>query len=352
MKTIETLLESVKLNGGHEMLLTPYSEPRVKTLGGWVPLETEKIDSKSVKNLLFSILNEQQKIDLTQYGFIIGSVSIQSGLNISFKIIKNKLGFVGQIKEIETTSNSKTKVFLTSNLKDQLLKCKGLIFLSGPACSGKTTLLSECIDFINQNTNNYISLIESTVQNIHFSKESILNQIEVGSNKMDESLWRSIENSDIIAVDLPFTSFNFEKAIEMSEAGKLVIMTIAVDEFSSLLNRVNQFFVGAAQKYIIERWLKQMNVFVNLRLIQNQFDDYSSAQEIIIFNDQIREFLRGSQLSEVYNYILNFGDKVGMKTLNQSIMNLYIKNKIHIKEAFANSPQPDELDKMIGDLGV
>lgn len=352
MEQVLNLVNLTKKKNSNEILLVPYSEPRFRTDQGWQPLIEQKWDGLNVKEAIYSILTEKQKDHLQTDGVIIGSVSVPQGVNLSFHFYKHKLGFSGSIREITNEPAAVRIQSIAQPVMDQILKRKGLNIIVGPNRSGKSTLASYFIEILNRNAAIHIATIETSISKIHQSEKSVISQFEIGFAKVKESIWKSMEQMDVVVIDVPFDTEVFENALDLSEAGKMVILTVSVDGLLSFQNKLNQLFASQVREFVFNRWGTQMSMFLNLRLIPSFTKSLVLAQETIIFNENLRVELANSKGSQVLEFVKSSGEKLGMRTLNQALLNLTLKKRIDLKNAFLYSPNPEELEKMIAEKSL
>jgi twitching motility protein PilT len=298
---------------------------------------------------IYSILTEKQKDSLQNDGVIIGSVSIPQGLNLSFHFYKHKLGFSGSIREITNESASNKIQSITQYMMDQILKRRGLHIIAGPSRSGKSTLISYFIEILNKKSSSHIATIETSICKIHQSDKSVISQFEIGFEKIKEGIWKSMEQVDVVVIDVPFDLDVFENALSLSETGKMVIMAVPVEGLICFESKLNQLFSPQVREFVFNRWASQMSTFINLRLVPSFNNLLSLAQENIIFNDQLRDHLRNSKSFEILDFIKTSGEKLGMKSMNQALLQLLLKKKIDLNNAFLCSPVPEELEKLIAE---
>jgi twitching motility protein PilT len=352
MEQILNLVDLTKKKNSNEILLVPYSEPRVRTELGWQPLIDEKWDGNNVKKAIYSILTEKQKEHLQIDGVIIGSVNIPQGLNLSFHFYKHKLGFSGSIREITNEPVAARIQSVVQPVMDQVMKKKGLNIIIGPNRSGKSTLASYFVEVLNRNASIHIATIETSIAKIHQSEKSVISQFEIGFAKVKNSIWKSMEHVDAVFVDVPFDAEVFENALDLSEAGKMVVLSVSGDGLLSFQNKLNQIFAPQIREFAFNRWATQMSMFLNLRLVPSFTKNLVLAQETIIFNEELRKSLSASQGEEVLRFVKSNGESLGMKTLNQALLNLALKKRIDLKNAFLFSPNPEELEKMIAEKSL
>lgn len=351
MEKVMELFEKARTGVASEILLVPFAEPRIRTYEGWVPVMHQKLSGQEVNEVLHSILNERQKDTLQDEGVVTGSVSLTSGFNINFHIYKHKLGYSGNLKTISIEQGEEVKATIPPVIYEQVLKGKGLVFIAGPSWSGKSTLMGKLLEIINQNQASHIAIVESVVDRMYHMQKAVITSFEVGYAPIPDSIWRSLETADVIGLDIPFTSENFTRALDLVESGKLVIMTVMVESFIALQNRINHIIPDDKREFIYERLAQDLSLFVNQRLVPSLQGNLALAQEIVLINESLREPLRVGNANEVLKRVHLNGEKQGMKTMNKSLLQLFLRKKIDLKQAFFASPNLDELDQILSQLG-
>ncbi len=351
METVRDLFEQAREGVTSEILLAPFAEPRIRTFEGWVPLVKQKFSGEEVRDTLHSILTERQKDILDSQGVVTGSVSLGSGFNINFHIYRHKLGFSGTLKNITIESSDDPKATIAPVIYEQVLKGKGLILISGPNWSGKSTLMGKLLEIINQNQSSHIAVVETMVDRIYQNQKSIFTSFEVGFDPIASSIWRSLDAADVVGLDIPFSVDHFTKMLELVESGKLVISTLLAEGLNTFQHRLNHLYSDNQREFIYERLAQSLTLFVNQRLVSSTQGTLALAQEILLFNELLREPLKMGNITEVMKRVHASGEKQGMKTLNKSLLQLFLRKKVDLKQAFQASPDLDELDQMLSQLG-
>lgn len=350
MEKVKELFEQARDGVASEILLVPFAEPRIRTYEGWVPLINQKFSGDEVRETLHSILTDRQKELLELDGIVTGSVSLGSGFNINFHIYRHKMGFSGSLKTIRIEQGEETKLSMAPVIYEQVLKGKGLILVAGPSWSGKSTLMGKLLETVNQNQAAHIAVVETVVDRIFQTQKSVVTSFEVGFTPIPEHVWRSLEAADVIGLDIPFSAEGFSKVLDLVESGKLVIMTIMVESLIALQNRINHLFSEDKREFVYERLAQCLSLFVNQRLVPSLQGNLVLAQEIVLFNEVLREPLRIGNITEVMNRVQASGDKQGMKTMNKALLQLFLRKKVDLKQAFFASPNLDELDRLLSQL--
>lgn len=351
MEKVIELFKQARDGVSSEILLVPFAEPRIRTYEGWIPLIKNKYSPEEVSLALHSILTDRQKDVLANEGVVTGSVSLSSGFNINFHIYRHKLGFSGSLKTITIEKGEDPKATIPPVIYEQVLKGKGLIFVAGPSWSGKSTLMGKLLEVVNQNQAAHIAVVETATDRIYQTQKSVITSFEIGFSPLPEHVWRSLEAADVIGLDIPFSAENLSKVLELVESGKLVIMTLMVESLVALQNRINHLFPDDKREFIYERLAQSLSLFVNQRLVPSLQGNVVLAQEVLLFNELLREPLRVGNIEEVMGRVQANGEKQGMKTMNKALVQLFLRKKIDLKQAFFASPDLDDLDRLLSQLG-
>jgi Tfp pilus assembly pilus retraction ATPase PilT len=211
--------------------------------------------------------------------------------------------------------------------------------------------MGKLLETVNQNHASHIAVVETVVDRIYQTQKSVVTSFEVGFAPVAEHVWRSLEAADVIGLDIPFSAENLSKVLELVESGKLVVMTTMVESLTALQNRINHLFSEDKREFIYERLAQSLSLFVNQRLVPSLQGNLVVAQEIILFNELLREPLRLGNITEVMNRVQSSGEKQGMKTMNKALLQLFLRKKVDLKQAFMASPNLDDLDRLLSQLG-
>lgn len=344
MEKISGLLAAAREKGSSSLFLAPFSEPRFRRQQGWEPLVHDKMDPGQVRDVLWSILTDSQRAQLGERSAVMGSVALSGNMNIHFHVFKHKLGYSGIIKEIRFGVSDLISDFLPPIVVETVSKSKGITVVAGPSWSGKTSTVALVVDRINQEKMDHIVLMETSLERIHRPMNSIVSQLEMGFSEVSPREIGTLHQGDIICVDHSSPAQALRMASDFANAGKSVILTAAVESLSS--------FKKHLESHNQTELFDKVNLFLNQRVLSGLSTAVEVAQEVIILNETIRNYIKDSAYSSIYKEVAASGEKLGMRTLNQALLQLSLRRKIDFKAAFQVSYDPQELDQLFSKMGV
>lgn len=231
----------------------------------------------------------------------------------------------------------------------------GLVLVTGPTGSGKTTTIAALIDKMNKERRGHIITMEDPIEYVHPHKSCIVNQREVGTDTVSyRSALKHVlrQDPDICMMGELRDLETIEAALTICETGHLVFATLHTNSAISSITRIVNVFPSDQQDRVRTQLSLTLNAIISQRLIPSAKGGVSVALEILMMNSSIRNLVREGKLHQVYGMMQVGQDKSGMITLNQSLLQLVLKRKIEMRQAFSYSPDPDELDKMLKAAGV
>jgi twitching motility protein PilT len=230
-------------------------------------------------------------------------------------------------------------------------KPRGLVLVTGPTGSGKSTTLASIIDKINSETRQHIMTIEDPIEYLHPHKRCIVNQREVGTDTMrfrDALKYVLRQDPDVVLVGEMRDLETIEAALTIAETGHLVFATLHTNSAVQSINRIIDVFpphqqsqVRAQLSFVLEGVISQ------LLLPKAGGPGRVLALEIMIPNAAIRNLIREDKVHQIYSQMQVGQGKHGMQTLNQALYSLFMRRLITVEEAMGRSGEPDELRNMI-----
>jgi len=228
---------------------------------------------------------------------------------------------------------------------------RGLVLITGPTGSGKSTTLASIIDKINSETRQHIITIEDPIEYLHPHKLSVVNQREIGTdtgNFKDALKYVLRQDPDVVLVGEMRDLETIESALVIAETGHLVFATLHTNSAVQSINRVIDVFpphqqgqVRAQLSFVLQ------GVVTQLLLPRGNGPGRVLALEVMVPNPAIRNLIREDKVHQIYSQMQVGQDKHGMQTLNQSLYSLYRRNLITLEEALGRSGDQDELKMMI-----
>ena len=227
---------------------------------------------------------------------------------------------------------------------------KGLLLITGPTGSGKSTTLASMIDYLNEHRNYHIITVEDPIEYVHTHKKSIVNQREVGADT--ETFGAALrhvlrQDPDVILIGELRDLETIGAALNIAETGHLVFATLHTSDASQTINRIIDVFPPHQQEQIrVQLSFVLQGVFAQQLLPHASGTGRTLACEVLIVNSAVRNLIREQKIEQIPT-IIQTGGKFGMVTMNQSLVDLYKKQKITYQEAITRSADPEDLKKLL-----
>ena len=353
--SVDTLLERLVEVGASDLHLTIGTSPAARVRGHLQALDFAPLDSESIRLLLYRILTtEQQKrleldrqIDLS-YGvpglarFRINVFMQREALAAVFRVIPDKL------KTMEDLNLPAGVANLTKNPR-------GLVLVTGPTGSGKSTTLAAMIDEINRTRHDHIITIEDPIEFLHQHKGCVVNQREIGTDATSfaAALRAALrQDPDVILLGEMRDLETISTALTAAETGHLVFGTLHTQSAPGTIDRMIDVFPPEQQEQVRAMIAGSlMGVVTQTLLPTMDGQGRAAAHEIMIPDDAIRNLIRQAKVEQIYTY-MQTGTRSGMQTMEQSLAELCQKQVITVDEALARSSRRSELSALLDRMGV
>ncbi len=351
---ISELLEKLVKQGGSDLHISSNLPPAIRVDGKLKRLDYPPLAPEDVENLLFPMLSNEQRRRLEQDWELDFSYGIEGLGRFRVNFYKDKGNYAAAFRTITSQVPSFDKLGLPDIVRTTAEKPRGLILVTGPTGSGKSTTLAAMIDYINTTKSEHILTIEDPIEFVHTSKSSIIHQRELGmdtrsfANALKSALR---EDPDIILVGEMRDHETIALALTAAETGHLVFGTLHTSSASQTIDRIIDVFPEGQQQQIrVQLANSLVAVFSQTLLPKVQPDGTKKgrvmAQEIMLVNPAIANLIREAKAAQIYSTIqMNQG--VGMQTLEMALANLYKQDLITLEDALAKTSRPDELKRMI-----
>src|SRR6478752_4185861 len=351
MPTLPELLKTTVDLGGSDLHLTTATPPQVRVNGKLARLEMGELTPADTKQLAYSVLTDAQKKRFEEALELDFSFGIKGLARFRCNLF-NQRGAVAAvyrvIPEIIKNFNELGLPQVLANLAD---RPRGLVLVTGPTGSGKSTTLASMIDKINVERREHILTIEDPIEYIHPHKNCLVNQREVHSdtNGFSVALRAALrEDPDVVLIGEMRDLETIESALRIAETGHLTFATLHTNSAAQTINRIIDIFPAGQQGQIRTQLSLVLEGIVCQALLPKADGKGRVASlEILVPTPAIRNLIRDDKIHQIYGAMQTGQEKLGMQTANQSLASLYLKRAISIETALGASSNRDELQDMI-----
>ena len=350
--TLSELLKRMVDVGGSDLHITTNSPPRIRLHGELKPCEDLPVLGPSeTKQLAYSILTDAQKHRFEESLELDFSFGIKNIARFRGNLFNQRGATAGVFRVIPFEIKTFDQLRLPPILRKLCDKPRGLILVTGPTGSGKSTTLATMLDLINQTRYEHMITVEDPIEFIHPHKKCLVNQREVHSDthSFANSLRAALrEDPDIVLIGEMRDLETIESALRIAETGHLTFGTLHTNSASSTINRIIDVFPAHQQSQIrAQLSLVLEGVLCQALLPRPDGKGRAMAMEILIPNPAIRNLIREDKIHQIYSSMQAGQDKYGMQTFNQSLCSLYQSKQISLEAALSRSSNADELQDMI-----
>ena len=351
---ISELLERLVKEGGSDLHISSNLPPAIRVDGKLKRMEYPPLGPDDVENLLFPMLSNEQRRRLEQEWELDFSYGIEGLSRFRVNFYKDKGNYAAAFRTITSKVPSFDQLGLPEIVRTTAEKPRGLILVTGPTGSGKSTTLAAMIDYINSTKAEHILTIEDPIEFVHSSKTSIVHQRELGmdtrsfANALKSALR---EDPDIILVGEMRDHETIALALTAAETGHLVFGTLHTSSASQTVDRIIDVFPEGQQQQIRVQLANSLQAVFSQTLLPKLQPDGTKkgrvmAQEIMLVTPAIANLIREAKAAQIYSTIqMNQG--MGMQTLEMALADLYKKKLISLEDALSKTSRPEELKRMI-----
>ena len=356
MANLHQLLKAMVEKGASDLHITTGSPPQLRIDGKLVPLKTGALSPVETKQLCYSILTDAQKHKFEEESELDLSFGVKALSRFRANIFMQRGAVAGAFRTIPFKILSFSELGLPAIVAELAKKPRGLILVTGPTGSGKSTTLASIIDKINTDRHEHIVTIEDPIEYLHPHKNCLVNQREVGADT--QSFKKALkyilrQDPDVVLIGEMRDLETIEAALVISETGHLAFATLHTNSCVQTINRILDVFPPYQQPQV----RAQLSFVLEGVLTQNLLPRANGpgrvlAIEIMVPNPAIRNLIREDKVHQVYSQMQVGQAKYGMQTFNQSLASLYQRRVINMEEAIGRSSDPDELRNMLGSSTV
>lgn len=346
----ELLRKMIEMHGS-DLHITTNSPPMVRVHGVLRPLDYGELSPAETKQLSYSVLTDAQKHRFEETLELDFSFGIK-GLSRFRANLFNQRGAVGAVfRSIPYEIRSFEELGLPPVIEKLCEKPRGLILVTGPTGSGKSTTLAAMLDKVNRERHEHIITVEDPIEYLHPHKGCIVNQREVhaDTHSFANALRAALrQDPDIVLIGEMRDLETTETALRIAETGHLTFATLHTNSAASSINRIIDIFPAHQQAQIRTQLSMVLEGIVTQSLLPKaNGQGRCLAMEVLVPNAAIRNLVREDKIHQIYSMMQTGQEKFGMLTFNQSLAALYFKKQITLELAMSRSSNTDELQDLI-----
>jgi twitching motility protein PilT len=348
---LHQLLKAMVDKGASDLHITTGSPPQLRVDGELVPLKMAPLSAVETKQLCYSVLTDAQKAKFEEDNELDLSFGVKQLARFRANVYMQRGAVAGAFRTIPFKILSFQELGLPPVVSELSKKPRGLVLVTGPTGSGKSTTLASIIDKINTDRHEHIMTIEDPIEYLHPHKNCLVNQREVGADTRSfKTALKYIlrQDPDVVLVGEMRDLETIEAALVIAETGHICFGTLHTNSCVQTINRILDVFppfqqpqVRAQLSFVIEGVLSQA-------LIPRAGQPGRClGLEIMVPNPAIRNLIREDKVHQIYSAMQVGQAKFGMQTFNQSLASLVVKRMITQDEAYGRSSDPEELKNIL-----
>ena len=351
MVGIRELLKAMVEMGASDLHITSGSPPQVRIDGEVKALQHPPLQSQETKQLCYSILTDAQKRKFEEENELDLSFGVKGLARFRGNVFLQRGAVAGAFRMIPYKFMSFEELGLPPVVRDISRKPRGLVLVTGPTGSGKSTTLASIIDAINSERHEHIITIEDPIEYIHPHKKCLVNQREVGADT--HSFKKALkyilrQDPDVVLLGELRDLETIEAALTIAETGHLCFATLHTNSCVQTINRIVDVFPTNQQTQV----RTQLSFVLEGVMSQTLLPKASGkgrvlGLEVMVPNMAIRALIRDDKVHQIYSQMQMGQEKYGMQTMNQALFMLYHKKLISLDDAISRSSEPDELKQMV-----
>ncbi len=342
MDITELLGFSVK-QGASDLHLTAGMPPLIRVDGDIRKINVPSMDHKEVHGLIYEIMTDKQRKDYEQFMETDFSFEVSGLARFRVNAFNQNRGAAAVFRTIPSKVLSMEQLGLGQVFRDVSDLARGLVMVTGPTGSGKSTTLAAMIDYVNNSRYEHILTIEDPIEFVHESKKCLVNQREVYRDTLGfaEALRSALrEDPDIILVGELRDLETIRLALTAAETGHLVFGTLHTSSAAKTIDRVIDVFPAAEKSMVRSMLSESLQAVISQALLKKNGGGRVAAHEIMIGTPAIRNLIREDKVAQMYSAIQT-GSQYGMNTLDQCLKGLVQQGVITKEAARAKAKMPD-----------
>ncbi len=350
--TMHQLLKTLVDQGGTDLHITTNSPPQIRIDGKMIPLQIAPMGPADTKSIIYSVLTDAQKHRFEESLELDFSFGVKGLARFRANVFFQRGAVAGAFRTIPWEIRSFRDLNLPEVVSTLCAKPRGLILVTGPTGSGKSTTLAAMLDKINNERHEHMVTIEDPIEYLHAHKKCLVNQRELHADTRSfPKALRAVlrQDPDIVLIGEMRDLETIEAALQIAETGHLTFATLHTNSASQTINRIVDVFPPHQQGQVrAQLSLVLEGVLCQTLLPRANGTGRVLAMEILVPNAAIRNLIREDKVHQIYSAMQVGQLRYGMQTFNQSLSTLVAKKQVKQDLAVAMSSNPEELKEMIG----
>lgn len=338
-------------NGASDLHLTAGAPPVCRTYGKLTPFDYPELRPRDIENLVYPILDQQQYQMFMENWELDFSYSIEGLSRFRGNIMRQRGSIAVALRVIPYQVPSIDSLNLPACITELCNLPRGLILVTGPTGSGKSTTLAAMINHINENRSVNIVTVEQPIEFLHRHKKSIVKQREVGSDthSFGDALKHVLRHDpDVILIGEMRDVESISIALTAAETGHLVLSTLHTQTAPLAVHRIIDVFQEHMQNQVRQQLADALQGIISQQLLPHpDGQGMSMAAEVLLANSAVRNMIRDEKEYQLYT-VIQTGHKQGMRTMDQALAELYMEGKITKEMALTRSVSQPELERLLG----
>lgn len=351
MATLYDLLKMMIEKGASDLHITTGSSPRLRIDGKLVSVDHAPLLPADTKALCYSILTDAQKHKFEENSELDLSFGVKGLSRFRANVFMQRGAVAGAFRTIPFEIRGFRELGLPDIVNEMIKKPRGLILVTGPTGSGKSTTLAAMVDRINSERYDHIITVEDPIEYLHPHKKCLINQREVNADTVSfKAALRYVlrQDPDVVLIGEMRDLETIEAALTVSETGHLTLATLHTNSAVQTINRIIDVFPPHQQEQIrVQLSFVLEGIFAQQLIPKKSGIGRVLAVELLVPNPAIRNLIREDKIHQIYSMMQTGQSKFGMQTMNQSLYELYSKGVLTYEDAVGRSPVPDEIMQWI-----
>lgn len=348
---LHQLLKVMVEKDASDLHITVGSPPQIRVDGHLVPLKVPPLSAQDCRQLCYSVLTDSQRQAFEEKNELDASFGVKSLSRFRANVFMQRGAVSGVFRQIPFKVKNFDELGLPPVIAELTTRKKGLVLVTGPTGSGKSTTLAAMIDKINTEKPYHIMTVEDPIEFLHPHKKSIVNQREVGTDTAGfKTALRYVlrQDPDVVLIGELRDLETIEAALSIAETGHLCFATLHTNGAIQTINRIVDVFPPHQQDQVRAQLSFVLEGIVSQQLAPKATGGGRSlCMEILVMTPALRNLVREDKLHQMYSQMQVGQTKYGMQTMNQALFSLLQRRLITIEEALSRSTDIDELKTMM-----